>query len=185
MSAVTIANQLANRNVMSAGEDGKGEGISEREALKIGSRMEIGKPSMKSIGESHAAEEEQDQVPKTKTVGGMSSLFKATQNGISQSSLQFGKTIHNSNFKGVARTTIASITDHLGAMPMPKKFQIAQKKAALEAKKAKAAEEKAEKEAIEAAGVKVPKKAKVNKFAYPTPEPLPPPKPLTVAEAMA
>ena len=70
-------------------------------------------------------------------------------------------------------------------MPMPKKFQIAKKKAALEEKKAKAAEEKAEREALEAAGVKLPKKPKVNKFAYPTPEPLPPPKPLTVAEAMA
>ena len=44
--------------------------------------------------------------------------------------------------------------------------------------------EKAEREALEAAGIKVPKKAKASKFAYPTPEPLPPPKSLTVAEAM-
>ena len=67
---------------------------------------------------------------------------------------------------------------------MPKKFALAKKKAALEEKKKKAAEEKAEREALEAAGVKVKKKT-VNKFAYPTPEPLAPPKPLTVAEAMA
>jgi len=66
-------------------------------------------------------------------------------------------------------------------MPMPKKFQIAKKKAALEEKKTKAAEEKAERDAIEAAGGKGVKKAKVNKFAYPTPDPLPPPKPLSVS----
>jgi hypothetical protein len=83
MSAVTIANQLANRNIMSAVEDEK-EGISGRDSLKLGNRLEIGKPSMISIGESHAAEEEQDQMPNTKMmggmsrIGGMSSVFKAT-----------------------------------------------------------------------------------------------------------
>jgi len=68
---------------------------------------------------------------------------------------------------------------------MPKKFQIAKKKAALEEKKQKAAADKAEREAAEAAGAKLPKKPRVNKFAYPTPDPLPPVKPLSVAEAMA
>ena len=67
---------------------------------------------------------------------------------------------------------------------MPKKFQIAKKKAEREEKKAKAAAEKAEREAAEAAGIKLPKKVKVTKWTYPTPDPLPPPKPLTVAEAM-
>ena len=70
-------------------------------------------------------------------------------------------------------------------MPMPKKFVIAKKKAALEEKKAKAAADKAEREAAEAAGIKLPKKPRVNKFAYPTPDPLPEPKPLSVVEAMA
>ena len=70
-------------------------------------------------------------------------------------------------------------------MEMPKKFRIALKKKALEEKKAKLAEEKAAREAIEAAGGKATKKARTNKFAYPTPDPLPPPKPLSVAEAMA
>ena len=70
-------------------------------------------------------------------------------------------------------------------MEMPKKFRIAKKKAELAEKKAKLAEEKAAREAAEAAGVKLPKKPKTNKFAYPTPDPLPPPKDLSVAEAMA
>ena len=74
---------------------------------------------------------------------------------------------------------------HLAAMEMPKKNRLAKKKAEREEKKAKAAEEKAAREAAEAAGIKLPKKAKANKYAYPVPEPLPPPKALTVAEAMA
>lgn len=69
-------------------------------------------------------------------------------------------------------------------MPVPKKFQIAKRKAEREEKKAKLAEEKAAREAAEAAGIKLPKKPRVNKFAYPTPEALPQPKPITVAEAM-
>ena len=73
---------------------------------------------------------------------------------------------------------------HVEKMPMPKKFRIAMKKKEREEKKEKLAAEKAEKEAAEAAGIKLPKKPRVNKFAYPTPEPLPAPKPLTVAEAM-
>ena len=68
---------------------------------------------------------------------------------------------------------------------MPKKFRLAMKKKEREEKKEKLAAEKAEKEAAEAAGIKLPKKPRVNKYAYPTPEPLPPPKPLSVAEAMA
>ena len=66
---------------------------------------------------------------------------------------------------------------------MPKKFAMAKKKAEREEKKAKAAEEKANREAQEAAGIKVVKK-KVSKFGYPDPEPVPPPKDLTVAECM-
>ena len=50
---------------------------------------------------------------------------------------------------------------------MPKKFRIALKKKALEEKKEKLAAEKAEKEAAEAAGIKLPKKPRVNKYAYP------------------
>ena len=61
---------------------------------------------------------------------------------------------------------------------------LAKKKAEREEKKAKLAEEKAAKEAAEARGEKVPKKPRVNKFAFPTPEPLPPPKPLNVSDAM-
>ena len=83
------------------------------------------------------------------------------------------------------QSTISTVEKHIEAMPMPKKFRIALKKKALEEKKAKAAAEKADKEAAEAAGIKLPKKPRVNKFAYPVPEPLPPPKPLSVAEAMA
>ena len=70
-------------------------------------------------------------------------------------------------------------------MPMPKKFAMALKKKEREEKKAKLAEDKAAKEAAEAAGIKVPKAVKKSKFAYPTPDPLPPPKDLSVAEAMA
>ena len=68
---------------------------------------------------------------------------------------------------------------------MPRKNKLAKKKAEREEKKAKLAEEKAAREAAEAQGIKLPKKAKANKYAYPQPEPLPPPKALTVAEAMA
>lgn len=65
-------------------------------------------------------------------------------------------------------------------MPMPKKFRLALRKAEREEKKRKLEEAKAEREAAEAAGIKLPKKPRVNKFAYPTPEPLPPPEPVTV-----
>ena len=58
---------------------------------------------------------------------------------MSQASLQFGKTIHNSNFREVARSTIAPIEKHVDAMEMPKKFRIAKKKAEREEKKAKLA----------------------------------------------
>ena len=100
---------------------------------------------MMSVAESHGAnEEDQDKVSDgdKKTAFGLSA-FKATQSGISQASLVFGKSIHNSNFKNVARSTINSVANHVDAMPMPKKFQLAKKKAEREEKKAKAAEEKA------------------------------------------
>ena len=70
---------------------------------------------------------------------------------------------------------------------MPKKLALEKKKAAREAEK-EAKEKKKQEEAearaaAEAKGIKLPKKV-VNKHAYPTPDPLPPPKPLTVKEAM-
>ena len=67
---------------------------------------------------------------------------------------------------------------------MPKKFAVAKRKAEREEKKKKLEEAKAEREAAEAAGIKLPKKPRVNKFAYPVPEPLPPPEPMSVAQAM-
>lgn len=118
---------------------------------------------MNSVAESNGANEEDDKVSdddapdaKKTTIG--LSAFKATQSGISQASLCFGKSIHNSNFKNVANSTIKSVTGHLDIMPMPKKVQAAKKKAEREEKKAKAAEEKANREAAEAAGIKVIKR---------------------------
>ena len=140
-----------------------------------------------SVAESGANEEEQDKVSDSpdvkKTAIGLSA-FKATHSGIGQASLCFGKSIHNSNFKNVANSTINSVSNHLNIMPMPKKVQAAKKKAEREEKKAKAAEEKANREAAEAAGIKVVKR-KVSKWSYPDPEPLPTPKKLTVAETMS
>ena len=140
------------------------------------------KPSMMSVAESDDDEEEKDEVP----VGAdAASTFMATTKGLSQTSLTFGKSIHNSSFRQARRSTIGSVEMHLAAMEMPKKNRLAKKKAEREEKKAKLAEEKAAREAAEAAGIKLPKKAKASKYAYPQPEPLPPPKALTVAEAMA
>ena len=92
---------------------------------------------------SKESEEEEKEVDPFKS-------FKAVTSGISQASLVFGKTIHNSNYASVKQTTIKSLTDHVDAMPMPRKFQLAKKKAEREEKKKKAAEEKAEREALEA-----------------------------------
>jgi len=47
----------------------------------------------------------------------------------------FGKSIHNSNFAEVARSTIKNVVDHVDAMPMPKKFVMAKKKKDREEKK--------------------------------------------------
>ena len=110
-------------------------------------------------------EDELPEVVVTKPLG--LSTFRATKSGVSQSSLHFGKCIHNSNFKEMKNSTIGTVEKHIEKMPMPKKFRIALKKKALEEKKEKAAAEKAEKEAAEAAGIKLPKKPRVNKFAYP------------------
>ena len=119
---------------------------------------------------------------------GRTTSFQAVKRGLGQSSQQFGKSIHNSNFRDCKRSTINSIDKHVEAMEMPKKFKIALRKAAREEKKRQLEEKKQkakeEKEAAEAAGIKLPKKPRVNKFAYPTPEALPPPKPLTVSEAL-
>ena len=134
-----------------------------------------------SVAESNLEDFQGDDNNETKTMG--LSAFKATQSGISQASLVFGKNIHNSTYSQVNRSTIRQVDQHVEAMPMPKKFQIAKKKKEREEKKAKLAEDKAAREVAEAAGIKMPKK-RPNKFAYPTPDPLPPPKPLTVSEAM-
>ena len=139
---------------------------------------------MMSVAESIQQEDIGDiEVEETKTMG--LSAFKATQRGVSHASGALGKTAHSVNYTNIKHSAINTVEKHLDAMAMPKKVQIAKKKAALEEKKAKAAAEKAEREAAEAAGVKLAKKPRVNKFAYPTPEPLPAPKSLTVAEAMA
>lgn len=186
MSSATIANQLAAKIALSQAAEAAADGANtEKESVGGGtnSKADLLKPSMMSVAESVAAEEK-DQVPLGGTLG-KTSVFKATVSGLSQSSLTFGKSIHNSNFRNIAKSTIAPVSVHIESMEMPKKFRIALKKKALEEKKKKLAEEKAEREAAEAAGVKMPKKPKTNKFAFPTPDPLPPPKDLTVAEAMA
>ena len=56
---------------------------------------------MMSIDESHA-EQGEDKKGATETKAMGLSAFKATQSGLSQASLCFGKTIHNSNFRNVA-----------------------------------------------------------------------------------
>ena len=122
------------------------------------------------------------EVEEAKTTG--LQTFKLTR-GMSMTQGNIGKTAHSVNYTAIKAAPINTVEKHLEIMPMPKKVAIAKKKAALEEKKAKAAAEKAEREAAEAAGIKLPKKPRVNKFAYPTPEPLPAPKPLTVQEAMA
>ena len=138
---------------------------------------------MMSVAESVQEEKDDIDLEEPKNIG--LSAFKATNRGFSQASQALGKTAHSVNYKNIRQSCINTVDAHHGALPVPKKFQIAAKKKALEEKKAKAAADKAEREAAEAAGIKLPKKPRVNKFAYPTPEPLPPPKPLTVAEAMA
>lgn len=122
MSSATIANQLAAKIAMSQAAEVNADGTTEKDSLGggNGSRADLQKPSMMSVAESHF--EEKDQVPISKTFGGAQSMFKATQSGLSQASLQFGKTVHNSNFKQVARSTIASVSAHVDAMPVPKKF---------------------------------------------------------------
>jgi len=144
------------------------------------SRANLVKPSMMSVEES-VNHEEGDGAEAKKP---LKSTMLATLSGVSQASICIGKTVHNLNYRNISKSTINSVATHVEAMPMPKKFQIAKKKAEREEKKAKLEAEKAERAAAEAAGIKLPKKAKVSKFAFPTPDPLPPPKPLTVAEAM-
>lgn len=84
----------------------------------------------------------------------------------------------------MGRSTIQTVEKHVELMPMPKKFAVAKRKAEREEKKQKLDAAKAEREAAEASGIKLAKKPRVNKFAYPVPEPLPPVEPLTVAQAM-
>ena len=188
MSSATIANQIANKQALLAAEsqanlqDGASAAGDDKGNLGGGSKMDLVKPSMMSVGEDR---EDLDESLEQLDKAGPLSAFQATTKGMSVASTCFGKSIHNSNFKDVGRSTINTVENHVAAMPMPKKFAMAKKKAEREEKKAKLAEEKAAKEAAEAAGIKLPKAPKKNKFAYPTPDPLPPPKPLTVAEAMA
>ena len=57
---------------------------------------------MMSVAESRQGnEEDADFNGDKKTVFGLSA-FKATQSGVSQASLVFGKSVHNSNFRNVA-----------------------------------------------------------------------------------
>ena len=73
------------------------------------SRMELQpKPSMTSVAESHRNEEDEegDDLAKSVPKPLWENNFKLTQSGLSQASLTFGKTIHNSNFKKVGRSTI-------------------------------------------------------------------------------
>ena len=72
------------------------EGASAAGDVPGTSRLDV-KPSMMSVAESAAIEEE---AVETKPLG--MSAFKATQSGVSQASLCFGKSIHNSNFREVA-----------------------------------------------------------------------------------
>ncbi len=75
---------------------------------------------MMSVAESHAEENDRVDAGTGKAFG--LSTFKATQSGISQASLQFGKSIHNSNFRHIDHSTISTIAKHVEMMPMPKKF---------------------------------------------------------------
>lgn len=69
------------------------------------SRAELAnKPSMMSVAESNLEDFQGDDNNETKTMG--LSAFKATQSGISQASLVFGKNIHNSTYSQVNRSTI-------------------------------------------------------------------------------
>ena len=107
----------------------------------------------------------------------MMSVMGKTGGGISQASLVFGKSVLNSNFKAVARSTIGTVDRHVSAIPVPKKYALAKKKKEKEEEKAKL---EAEKEAALARGEEVKKspakKKKVDKSAFPDyPEPPIPP----------
>ena len=125
ISSATIETQLqAKQQALSSANLANKENGADQDDQKAGSRLDLVKPSMMSVAESHGAnEEDQDKVSDgdKKTAFGLSA-FKATQSGISQASLCFGKSIHNSNFKNVARSTINTVANHVDAMPMPKKF---------------------------------------------------------------
>ena len=47
-----------------------------------------------------------------------------TGQGISQASLVFGKSVLNSNFAAVARSTIGTVEHHVGTIPVPKKYAL-------------------------------------------------------------
>ena len=92
----------------------------------------------------------------------------------------FAKSFHNTDFTGVVDSTVSSTAKTVDGMPMPKKFALLKKKKALEEKKALIQKYKDE-------GKEVPphlKAKKVDKKRFPAPEPLPPPKDLSVVEAL-
>lgn len=84
----------------------------------------MAKPSMMSVAESHANEENDRaaELDRNQSKAFGLSAFKATQSGISQASLVFGKSIHNSNFRHVDQSTISTVAKHVEKIPMPKKF---------------------------------------------------------------
>ena len=138
---------------------------------------------MQSVEEQSGNEEDGEGSQKEnekKTAGN----FRPCKRGVSHATLFPGKTVHNLNYKDVHKSTINTVENHVKSMEMPRKIRLAKKKAAAAEKKAKLEAEKKEREEAEARGEKVPKKPRVNKFAFPTPEALPPPKPLSVADAM-
>ena len=61
---------------------------------------------MMSVAESDDSEEDKDEVAPANDAA---STFMATTKGLSQTSLTFGKSIHNSNYREARRSTIKSI----------------------------------------------------------------------------
>ena len=119
----------------------------------------------------------QDQAPKV-----LSALDQPlTEEGFSVTTKYFGKSIHNaSDFSKVEKSTINTFEKKVGEIPVPKKFALAQKKKALEEKKKEMAYYKDQ-------GLELPahlKKKKVDKKRFPEQEPIPPPLPITVDEAL-
>lgn len=134
--------------------------------------------------ENRSEFEEAKELPLNQPSEAQMSLMGKTGTGISQASLVFGKSILNSNYKEVARSTIGTVDHHVGGMPVPKKYALAKKKKEKEEEKARV---EAEKEAAALRGEEVkksPKKKKVDKTAFPDYPPAPVPPSLKPSEAM-